>query len=182
MSRDTLTIERGRSAAGISVDEAHHDGIKMEDPRNPNGEMVQERVRVPLNTGEKLSLRGYQLDQKNFHYKWVYEHKDYPGQVSAHKAAFYEQCSDEQGNNMIVPAGNGAHYLMKLPMKYHIEDHKAAKKARDALRRRQAAIDPNKGEYAPTADGRREGGESAVVSRSISDNPVRGGKGENPYA
>ncbi|MES2367696.1 MAG: hypothetical protein V4563_17600 [Pseudomonadota bacterium] len=182
MSKDTLSIDRNRSAAGLSVDEAHHDGIVMADPRDPNGAVEQERVRVPLNTGEKLSLRGMKLDTKNFHHKWVYEHKDYPGQVQAYKNAFYEHVADEQGHHMIVPAGNGAHYLMKLPMKYHIEDHKAAKDQRDALRKRQAAVDRNKGEYAPTADGRREGGESAVVSRSVSDNPLRGGKNENPYA
>lgn len=160
--------ERSRSAAGLSVDEAHREGIVMGDDRDPNTAVIQERVRIPVNSGQNLSLRGYVLDQANFHYRWVHEEPTRPGRVEAYKGAFYEHCQ-LHGENLTTPSGGGIDYLMRLPRKYWNDDMLAAKAKRDALKRRENTLKP--GEYTTDKHGRAVDTGEVNVRRSVSDNP-----------
>jgi hypothetical protein len=160
---------RTASAAGLSVDEAQREGVVMGDSRDPNTEVQQARVRVPMNAGQKLSLRGIKLDKENFHYKWMYEGPDRLGVLAAAKDAFYEHVKDDQGHNMIAPSGSGHQYLMQLPKEYWREDMQASKEKRMALRKRNNAIKPN--EYTVDAQGRAVTHGEVNVSRKSSNNP-----------
>jgi hypothetical protein len=160
---------RERDASGLSVDEAHREGITMGDTRDPNTKVAQERVRIPMNAGQKLSLRGYNLDTKAYHYHWFHESPSRPGTLVDAKGAFYEHCQID-GQNVVTPSGSGTDYLMRLPIKYHLEDMQAAKDKRAKMRQSQTAV--GKGEYAPTTTG-REGGHSSVVHSSTSTNPYQ---------
>lgn len=125
---------RERSAAGLSVDEAHREGITMGDDRDPNVAVEQERVRIPLNSGQKQSLRGYKLDWDNFHYRWFHESATRGGRVIEAKEAFYEACVDAQGSAITTPSGAGRDYLMRLPKKYWQQDMAASRARREKLR------------------------------------------------
>lgn len=159
---------RERSASDISVDQAHREGITMGDDRDPNTKVQQERVRVPVNAGENLSLRGYSLDWDNYHYRWVYEDANKQGRVAAYEAAFYELCQ-HQGVNLQTSSGGGVSYLMRLPKKYWDEDMLAARKKNEAIRRRDNQL--AKGEYTVDAQGRAVDEGEVIVRRSVSDNP-----------
>jgi hypothetical protein len=160
---------RDRSAAGISVDEAMHDGIVMGDTRDPNTEVMQERIRVSLNSGKRQTENGYVLDWDNYHYCRFHESPTRPGRIAVAQEAFYEHCTDPAGNIIKNPSGAGFDYLMRLPKKYWAEDMKAAKDKRMALRSRVAQLKP--GEYTVDEKGRpREDGE-VHVSRKSSVNP-----------
>lgn len=159
---------RERSAAGLSVDEAQRMGVVMGDDRDPNTEVVQQRVRIPVNAGQKLSLRGYTLDWDSFHYRWIHEDPSRPGQVEAYKAAFYEHCQ-LHGQNMSCPSGAGVDYLMRLPKKYWQEDVQAAKDKRDGVKRRNNKL--KDGEYTVDKQGRAVDTGDVIVRRSVSDNP-----------
>lgn len=159
---------RQRDAGALSVDEAHRTGITMGDTRDPNTEAKQKRVRVPVNSGQNLSLRGYELDEENFHYYWVHESPSRPGQLEAYKAAFYEHCQIN-GSNLTTPSGGGIDYLMRLPKEYWLEDMAAARKKRDDMRRRDNKL--SAGEYTTDAQGRSVESGEVIVRRSTSDNP-----------
>jgi len=157
---------RERSAASISEGEAIREGITMSDSRDPNAKVRQERVRV--GAGQNLSLRGYVLDEENYHYRWVYEGPNKQGRVVDFIAAYYEHCQ-LHGENLTVPSGGGHNYLMRLPKKYWDEDVKAAREQNIALRRREAQLKP--GEYTVDAQGRAVDEGEVYVKRTTSDNP-----------
>jgi hypothetical protein len=125
---------RERSAAGLSVDEAHREGITMGDDRDPNTAVEQERVRIPLNSGQKQSLRGYKLDWNHYQYRWFHESATRGGRVVEAEQAFYEKCVDGEGNAIRTPSGAGWDYLMRLPKKYWLEDMAASRARRNKLR------------------------------------------------
>lgn len=160
---------RDRNVSGLSVDQAHREGIVMGDSRDPNAAVEQERVRVPLTSGQKLSLRGYKLDWANFHYHWVHDDPGRPGRVQAYKAAFYEHCLHEDGSVICTPSGAGMDYLMRLPSKYHQEDVRASRDRRLAARRRESVL--KDGEYTVDRQGRAVDEGEVVVRRSVSENP-----------
>jgi hypothetical protein len=160
---------RQRSVADVSVDEAHREGLVMCDTRDPNTKAKQDRERVPVNSGQVLSLRGYTLDPDFRHY-WVYEDPTRPTMVEAYKSAFYEHCVSPWDNQIITAAsGAGKQYLMRLPMKYYLEDMAAAKKKRDDLRRRDNKLNP--GEYTVDKFGKPVEDGEVIVRRSASNNP-----------
>lgn len=158
-----------RSAAGLSVDEAQREGVVMGDDRDPNTEVQQARVRIPMNSGQKLSLRGVQLDQEKYHYKWMYEGPDRLGVLVAAKEAFYEHVTDNSGAIMRAPSGGGFMYLMRLEMQYYREDQAASKEKRLAARRRNNAI--KSGEYSVDSQGRPVMHGEVSISRKSSTNP-----------
>jgi len=161
--------DRQRSAAGLSVDEAQREGIIMGDSRDPNAAVMQERVRIPMNSGQKMSLRGYQLEQDKYHYHWFHESHVSGGRVLDAQNAFYEICVMPDGSNVTAPSGNGTQYLMRLPLKYYREDMAASKEKRAALRKREAKL--GKGEYTVNEKGRHVDEGEVIVRRSTSDNP-----------
>jgi hypothetical protein len=162
---------RPRSAAGLSVDEAQREGVVMGDDRDPNTEVQQARVRIPMNTGQKLSLRGVKLDKEKYHYKWMYEGPDRLGVLESAKDALYEHVTDNSGAIMKSPSGAGFQYLMRLPKQYWKEDMQASKEKRLAMRRRNNAVE--KGQYTVDAKGRAVHEGEVVVARKSSNNPYQ---------
>lgn len=160
---------RERSAAGLSVDEAHREGITLEDSRDPNAKVIQQRQRVPMNSGQKLSLRGYKLDEENYQYKWFLDEGNQSGRILDAENAFYERCTLADGSTLTANAGNSTMYLMRLPKKYWLEDMAASKAKREAMRRREAQLKP--GEYTVDKQGRAVDEGEVIVKRSVSDNP-----------
>lgn len=159
---------RARSATEVSVDEAHREGLTMTEERDPNAEVMQERVRIPFNAGQKLSLRGYKLEPDKFHYRWFHEDPTRPGIIPAALEAFYEHCT-MNGQPIKAPSGAGADYLMRLPMEYHRDDLKAAKEKRAKLRQRDSKLADN--EYTTDDKGRPVYEGEVRVNRKQSDNP-----------
>lgn len=126
---------RERSAAGLSLDEAHRDGINVTgEGRDSNEAVEQSRVRIPLNSGHKQSLRGYKMEEDKFHYRWFHESATRGGRIAEALEAFYEHCVDKQGNNITTPSGAGRDYLMRLPKKYWQQDMQASRDRRNALK------------------------------------------------
>ena len=160
---------RDRNVSGLSVDQAHREGIVMGDSRDPNAAGEQERVRVPLTSGQKQSLRGYKLDLDNYHYYWPHDDPSRPGRIEAYKAAFYEHCRHEEGSIICTPSGAGMDYLMRLPIKYQREDVQASRDRRLAARRRDNKL--KDGEYTVDRQGRAVDEGEVVVRRSVSENP-----------
>lgn len=160
---------RDRSAAGLSVVEAHREGIIMGDTRDPNTAVEQERVRIPMNAGQNQSLRGYKLDWENFHYKWFHESQTRAGRVAKAQEAFYEHCLDPQGNAITTPSGAGTDYLMRLPKKYWLDDMRESRMRREAARKAEERLGKN--EYAVDRHGRPVDEGEVIVQRSVSDNP-----------
>lgn len=156
---------RDRSTSDLSVDEAHREGIVMSESRDPNDAVEQARVRVPLTSGQKLSLRGYKLDTKNYHYHWF---QDDPGRIESAEEAFFEKCH-MNGADIKAPSGGGYSYLMRLPIKYHLEDVLASHERRNKARQQQIML--KKGEYTVDGRGRPQYEGEMVVKRSTSTNP-----------
>lgn len=167
---------RQRSAAGLSVDEAHREGITMGDGRDPNTAVEQERIRIPLDSGMNHSLNGYKLDEKNFHHRWFHESQTRQGRVAAAEGAFYEHCTDGSGEIIKRASGAGHDYLMRLPMKYYKQDVQRSRERREKMR---LVTNTVKGsdklqEYGVDAKGRPVFEGDAPAQRSVST-------GDNPY-
>jgi V8-like Glu-specific endopeptidase len=160
---------RERSAAGLSVDEAQREGIVMGDDRDPNVAVEQSRIRIPMNSGQKLSLRGYKLDESEFAYKWFHEEQTRSGRIQDALNAFYEHCTLPDGSMLTANSGSGTMYLMRLPRQYWNQDVKASKDKRMALRKREAQL--KDGEYTVDKYGRAVDSGEVIVSRKTSDNP-----------
>lgn len=125
---------RKQSAAGLSIDESTRENAVMTDSRDPNDELVAERIRVPLGSGQDQWMRGYKLDEKNFHYHMFHESQTRGGRVAQANGAFYEHCQIG-GENIKRPAGNGWDYLMRIPKKYWQEDMAASRARREKMRK-----------------------------------------------
>jgi len=145
----------------------------MTDDRDPNREVEQERIRVPLGAGQNQWLRGYVLDWDNYHYHMFHESSTRGGRVAEADMAFYEHCQ-LGGENIKRPAGNGWDYLMRIPRKYYAQDMEAARHKRKGIETQMNTlkstdkiqdygIDPKSGR--PIFDG------EAVAKQSSSDNP-----------
>ena len=157
---------RERSAADQTVDRAMSEGLSGGNPRDPN--KGSRPPRVPMGKGMNLNVGAYLLDKAKYHYRWVTEKPHRPGSLAAAKGAYYEHCTDHEGNVISRPTGAGVTYLMRLPIEYWKED--LARKRADVQRTldEQTKLGPK--EYAPTTTD-REGGDSSMVERSTSDNP-----------
>lgn len=82
-------------------------------------------ARVAMVAGAKLTIPSdFQNDDKN-HYRWF---ADDAGRINQAEAAYYEKVADEKGN-VIMRKGPVDMYLMRLPMKYRIEDLELKKQA-----------------------------------------------------
>jgi hypothetical protein len=165
---------RQQSAAGLSAAESTRLEIPMGEGRDPNEQVLQERVRVPLGEGQDQWLRGYKLDWDNFHYHLFHESSTRGGRVAKADQAFYEHCQ-VNGENLRRPAGNGWDYLMKLPKKYWAQDMAASRARREALRKSTQTIqgDEKLQEYGIDSKGRPVfAGETPVKrSSSVAHNP-----------
>jgi hypothetical protein len=170
---------RERSSSGLSVDQAHDMGLNVTgEGRDPNEKVEQERVRIPLNSGQKQSLRGYKLDWDNYHYRWFHESQTRGGRVAEALEAFYEHCTNPSGDNIKTPSGAGFDYLMRLPKKYWNQDVEASRARRNSMRAANNQISGNDKlqEYGiDTKTGERKFSGENPVKRSTSTS-------HNPYA
>jgi|TARA_R110000796_G_scaffold161824_1_gene278553 hypothetical protein len=134
--------------------------------RDPNAE--NRPPRVAMQGSLNLDYPESRLDRENFAYRWFLDDPIKPGRIESAKRAYWDHCEDD-GVKVTRPAGNATHYLMRLPMNYWLEDQQLKREKNLATMSEEAQLGAN--EYAPTASGRREGGESSRVSQSSSDNP-----------
>lgn len=168
---------RERSAAGLSVDEAHRTGITMGNARDPNTKVEQERVRIPLNSGQNHAWSGYPFDWDNYHYHTFHESPSRQGRIQKAKEAFYEHCTDRNsGENLKCSAGAGFDYLMRLPKKYWQEDMAASRAKRERLRMAEQTLkgDGKLQEYGIDSKSGRpvfEGETPVKRSSTVADNP-----------
>lgn len=161
-------IERTRDSSEVTPDQAITQGLASGDLRDPNN--GTRPARVPMNQGMNLDVSGYEFDKANYAYHFFYDDPARPGRIEQCKAAYWEHCSMPNSDVHITrPSGAGLNYLMQLPMQYHLED-KALKKQK-VLATMDAETQIGVNEYAPDAKGHSEGGKSAIVGRSMSDNP-----------
>jgi len=156
------TVSRGRTGSDLppAMQEKGQIDASREDTAHSSGRPP----RIPMGNSKKLDFPEH-LKEEGFYYRWIIGKE---GKVAQAKAAYYEHVSDGQGNNYTRQADKYVQYLMKLPMKYREEDNLLKRKAVAATLAQEASIGAN--EYAPTPEGRKEGGTSAINTRE-SDNP-----------
>lgn len=161
--------KRSRSAAGKTAAQATRQGHEDKDIRDPSA--GKRRQRVPIGQGLNLAVYESGQDDENYYRHWFYESPTKSGKLEQAKSAGYEFCLNSQGEQIVRASGPGKQYLMKLPKEYREEDlelkrDKSMRKMRD-----QTMLKRN--EYAPTREGKAEGGDSMAVDRH--------GSGSNPY-
>lgn len=165
MSKKKASTKRARVNADTREDQAKGLGANV-DPRDPNAETRPPRVQ--MGRGGNLTFSEAEMDKEKFHYYAFYDNPDRPGRIEQAKAAYWEHVTNREGQPITRPAGGGLHYLMRLPIKYWLEDLMVKK---EKIRARMVGeTKVGKGEYAPTADGHREGGDSMRTTHT-SDNP-----------
>lgn len=154
-----------RNQGDKTADQATTQGLGNQS-RDPNAETRPPRV--AMQGSLNLDYPESELDRANYAYRWFLDDPAKPGRIETAKRAYWEHKVDD-GKNVTRPAGNATHYLMMLPMEYWLEDRQLKRERNLATMTEEARL--GAGEYAPDAQGRREGGESARVSQSTSDNP-----------
>ncbi len=154
---DKNTVDRGRS--GTDTPPAMQENM-VASSREESAHSSGRPARISMNNMKKLELPpGVMVD--GYYYRWF---QDKEGRISQAKAAYYETVTNEQGDGWIRQSGPFSMHLMRLKQEYRDEDNALKKKRVLATLEEEAAIGP--GEYAPTEDGRAEGGHSAI-SRSL---------------
>lgn len=133
---------------------------ETESPRDPNAGKRPKRQRLGI-ADLKLNYPEHLLDRQKFNYHWALDDPSKPGRIDSLIARYYEH-EMVNGKKVMRPAGANTHFLMKLPMKFYLED-KADKKQKILARSgEQNKIGAN--EYAPNPKtGEGEGGETAVT-------------------
>lgn len=144
-------ISRGRTGADITQNSAEHLQVKAGE-RDPKVSVRPDRV--PMQGALKLSIGSYKMDKENYAYHWFADSTQRPGRMTQALAAYWEYCTDEQGNNIEKPSGPETLFFMRLDMKYALEDKALKrKKIRDRMAE-ESRIGAD--EYAP------DGGKSAT--------------------
>ena len=76
-------------------------------------------ARVQMNAGNRLYVPD-SLKKEGYVQYWQVDH---PGIIEQMERAWWEKVTDENGQHVTVPAGNGnKHYLMHIEKKYYDED------------------------------------------------------------
>jgi len=119
--------------------------------------------RIPMNAGKNLDVPPHYLDLTKFAYRFFAQNQIKGGRIEAAKAAWWEHVADDRGQNIQRYSSGDIMYLMKLELKYWKEDQELKREKVRATMTKQASI--GEGEYAPSLDGRPEGGTSAVTHR-----------------
>ena len=170
-------VKKGLSSSLQTTDRANATHAQETSSVDPNA--GKRPPRVSMTKGQNLGLAyGIVLDEENYHYHWIAEHPLRPGKLQEALAAWYEHVTDKEGRPVQRPSGAGTMYLMRLPMEYWKEDLAEKKRLSEETMDKELLLGPN--EYAPTADGKPEGGESALIKRTVSNNIFSEGKA-NPY-
>lgn len=156
MAKNSRTVTQANDKQDITTTL----GGSSDSPAAPKGPSRPKRI--PMGAGKNLDIDRRLLDEENYYYRFIMEKKDSPGRLAQSYQAGYEHVKDHNGNNITRPAGGGSvNYLMRLLKEYRMEDLEAKKQKVYNTLSKEAQLGDN--EYAPTADGRREGGRSAKV-------------------
>lgn len=134
--------------------------------RDPNAETRPPRVRMQGTLN--LDYPEHLLDRQNFQYRWFNDDPSKPGRINAAKAAYWEPVLQD-GAPVKRPSGSSTLFLMQLPMQYWLEDKALKREKIQATMATETTLAAN--EYAPDAQGNREGGTSARVSQTTNSNP-----------
>lgn len=122
---------------GTRKESAKH--IEQQKAGSGRGERGSERV--PM--GSTLKLLHHGMDP-NYHYRWM---SAADGRLEQAQGAWYEFVLDENGDKKKRTKGASTLYLMRLPMKFHLEDQKLKEhRIIDTLNKEQVLQD---GEYLP---------------------------------
>jgi hypothetical protein len=116
-----------------------------------------------MNAGKNLDVSPEYLDLEKFAYRFFAQNQVKGGRIEAAKAAWWEHVADKRGQNITRYSSGDVMYLMKLERKYYLEDQERKRAKVRATMTKEASIGEN--EYAPTPDGKPEGGTSAVTYR-----------------
>jgi len=127
--------------------------------RGPDGPKRPPRIR--LHSGKNLHVPEDLLDRENFSYRWFAENSIKGGRVESAKGAYWEFFVDASGNNFRRPSGQDQMFLMQIEKKYYLEDLDFKRQRVNATMNQESGI--GDGEYAPTTDGKPEGGTSSVT-------------------
>lgn len=160
-------MHKNRQASGVTQEEAITQGLQTGDPRDPN--QGKRAKRIPMSAGMNLEVYESGLDDGEFYFHWIAEQPSRGGRLEKAKQAGYEHVTGSDGTPVSRRTGPGIMYLMKLPMEYRLEDEARKRAISEAKMDEQNRIGRN--EYAPTAKGRAEGGDTAIVDRHTTDNP-----------
>lgn len=128
-------------------------------PASPDG--PKRPPRIPMNAGMNLHVSESYLERDKFAYRWFAENHIKGGRIENAHGAYWEHVTDENGNNFKRSRGQDTNYLMRLELKYWREDQKLKREKVRATMEKEYSI--GEGEYAPTHDGKPEGGTSAVT-------------------
>ena len=161
MSNNRKKISSDQNAASVDLDGQASLGAGRV-PTTDNGPEGPDRPpRIRLHSGKNLHVPESLLDRENFSYRWFAENSIKGGRVASAKGAYWEFFTDDQGNNLRRPSGQDQMFLMQLEIKYFNEDLDFKRQRVNATMVKETGI--GEGEYAPTEDGRPEGGESSIT-------------------
>ncbi len=142
------------AALGARVDEEL--SISAKKPRKP-----KRPPRIPMNAGMNLHIPKKLLNHNKFAYRWFAESSIKGGRIEIAKGAYWEHVADSNGSNYKRPSATDTMYLMKLELEYWEADRKAKRHKVKLTMEKEIAI--GEGEYAPSRDGKAEGGTSAIT-------------------
>ena len=143
MTDQTQPRKRGRPKNTMTRTEIETSRFDVQPDREDKNDPVRP-VRVPMSVGKRLDQTG--LDP-NFYYRWM---NDRDGRLEQAKQAGYDFATDEQNQHITRTSGPNRLHLMKLPMKYRLQDEalKQSKVVKTLQKENELAPD----EYLP--DGR----------------------------
>ncbi len=118
----TTPKRRGRPPKGMTKAEMEMSRVQVEQPRETKNDPQRPR-RIAMQARKKLDFLH---QEPNFYYRWM---QDRDGRIDQAKEAGYEFVKDDNGQEIKRQSGPHPLYLMRLPMKWRIEDE-AAKQAK----------------------------------------------------
>ena len=150
-----------QSAASQSIDTQVSLGAGQVAANDPAPDGPKRPPRIRLHSGQNLHVPEQLLDRKNFAYRWFAENALKGGRVVSAEGAWWVKFAGPDGHNFKRPSGEDTMYLMQLPIEYWLEDQEYKRNKSLATMDKESII--GEGEYAPTTDGKAEGGKSAVT-------------------
>ena len=161
MSKRNDKVERGRSGADLPP--AMQEKAVTVESREDKAHSADRPTRISMSNMKKLEVPESLLDRDKYYYRW-FQGKE--GRISQALAASYEHVTTEGGDQYTRQSGPYTMHLMRLPIEFRLEDEALKRAKVAATLDNEAKIGHN--EYAPTEDGRAEGGTSAL-SRHTSE-------------
>lgn len=132
---------------------------------NDTAEVVENKrpPRIPPQKGGTLDIPSH-LMQKGYYYYWATDANS--GEIERLQSAYYEFVTDERGNKITKPAGNGKlHYLMRLEEQYRQEDLERRRLENNRILQGHASVGAD--EYTDGTQGRAGEGVALRKQRTV---------------